>query len=73
VKWFGESWGAPVCHPLDHAETPVDSQCIFCPRSILEDDDGFLLPHYTGEGEVVTVAAHRECFVRSILPRYVEP
>jgi hypothetical protein len=68
MRWFGESWGAPVCHPIDHVDTPVDMQCGFCPRTIDEDDQGFEMPHLASDGELAVLYAHRDCLLRAILP-----
>lgn len=68
MQWFGESWGAPVCDPADHVDTPVDLQCPYCPKQIDEGDQGFLLPFISDETGVTVLAFHRNCLLRSILP-----
>ena len=45
MKWFGDSWGAPVCDPLDHMPTQEGSRCGYCEQDITRDDRGFLIPH----------------------------
>jgi hypothetical protein len=67
VQWFGEDWGAPVCRESDHVDTPVDFQCLYCPRLIDEGDQGFLMPYYSENGYTV-VAVHRDCLLRAVLP-----
>jgi hypothetical protein len=39
MRWFGESWGAPVCEDAEHVATPVGCECFEC-----ELDQGFMLP-----------------------------
>lgn len=65
MKWFGESWGAPVCHALDWIETPAGEPCIYCPRPVGVHDQGFALPHLGAE-DVVVVYAHRACLLRAV-------
>ena len=40
VRWFGESWGAPINDPRSHVTTPVDERCIECLLLIKSDDQG---------------------------------
>lgn len=42
VRWFGESWGAPVCDPLFHVpvDVVVGSKCVECKGVITERDHG---------------------------------
>lgn len=70
VKWFGESWGAPICAPEEKRDTPVGSLCCCgCGRAIQEGDQGLLLwtlgakPHEVGYG-----AWLYDCFWHSIDP-----
>jgi hypothetical protein len=64
VRWFGESWGAPVCDPKAHTETPVGAICLYCPDPIESDDQGFVVPHL---GEADESVVHRACLMHSIL------
>ncbi len=74
MKWFGESWGAPVCDPDDHVEPPVGMPCARCDRAIIEDDQGVFLPLLTmkvepdvaGVLEVEVQPWHLDCFLRSV-------
>lgn len=71
MKWFGQTWGAPVCHELDWIETPSGESCIYCPRPIGVHDQGFALPHLSAPdasvGAVaVVVYAHRACLLRAV-------
>ena len=65
--WFGKSWGAPVCDPEDHAETPVGSKCWRCKECIAKDDQGVTMPLVGVEG-VTMIHAHLDCYLESILP-----
>lgn len=45
MRWFGESWGAPVNETTDHVDTPVGESCAQgCGRPIAEGDQGVLIP-----------------------------
>lgn len=63
TRWFGESWGAPVCEERSHALTPVGLSCPYCLELIQENDRGVIIPYWgTGEGH----PWHLDCFLRSI-------
>jgi hypothetical protein len=66
MRWFGESWGAPVCEDTAHADTPVGEECDACPEPIEGDDQGFLLPFYDTDA-VSEIAYHRGCLMGAIL------
>lgn len=72
VRWFGESWGAPVCDPRAHVETPVGMDCaghdhMHKARSgvVEPGDQGVTLPFYSTAG-VITIAYHLECWLHAI-------
>lgn len=78
MRWFGESWGAPINELDQHAPTPVDAECAHCHTPILEDDIGFLLPRYNDSPEdvlpFIEIAYHHACFMVEVLgPDYVTP
>jgi hypothetical protein len=62
VRWFGESWGAPVNDPDTHVDTPTHRQCIECLRWIESDDQGMVIPTVPEIDPQGTVAYHRVCF-----------
>lgn len=72
LRWFGESWGAPVCDPRAHVETPVGWVCIGHDhlhdrnRSalIMACDQGVTMPYY--HGEVTMIAYHLDCWLHEI-------
>ena len=77
--WFGESWGAPICAPEGHRETPVGLECGRCGVPIAADSQGILTPLVGGlaseptpDGEalvyVTRLAWHLDCWLESILP-----
>jgi hypothetical protein len=53
TRWFGESWGAPVCAPRAEVPTPVGKLCQghahmhheLRPEAIAEGDQGVMIPH----------------------------
>jgi hypothetical protein len=63
MRWFGETWGAPVNEECEHAPTPVGEQCLECERVINDGQQGVLLPYMD-----VEAAYHRLCFLRLVLP-----
>lgn len=73
VRWFGESWGAPVCEQANHIETPVGMPCgghehlHSTPDSWLihEHDQGITVPYHGAEG-ISTIAYHLDCWLHEI-------
>lgn len=65
--WFGQSWGAPVCDPEDHVDTPVGKACIECLESIVSGDQGITMPLLLAEGSMI-IAYHLDCYLRKIRP-----
>jgi hypothetical protein len=59
MQWFGQSWGAPMCHPMNHAATPVGLTCQWCREPIDAEDSGVIFSN----GPV----NHFECFIRSLV------
>lgn len=68
MKWFGESWGAPVCYAAEHAPTPIGKLCGYCPHSIRPGDQGLLLPYLDPAESTVwrDLPFHLVCFLRSV-------
>lgn len=64
MRWFGESWGAPVNDETQHVPTPVGSKCYLCTKPITESSVGFAFP-VTWEDEVLY--AHRGCLMNAVL------
>jgi len=80
MRWFGESWKAPVCETTEQIETPVGLTCAPCGKLIGPDDRGLLIPTLTPVTMVVTpdwkiaiiddvphIAYHLRCLLQSIL------
>jgi hypothetical protein len=67
MKWFGKSWGAPVCEPDEQVETPIGRPCAHdCGKEISAGDRGVVLPYYGRTSEPADLAYHLGCFLRSI-------
>lgn len=67
VRWFGESWGAPVCEDLeDRRPTPVGEACMQCGEPIAEASRGLLIVHVDREGPARYRPHHLACYLRSI-------
>lgn len=69
MKWFGESWGAPVCIPANHVATPVGASCLRCDAPIREKDVGVVMPFIRNiEAPPDMVPMHHDCLMRSVIP-----
>lgn len=63
MKWFGQSWGAPICDPDEHCPTPVGERCARCLLPIGEREQGLIIPHlFAG---VTQRPWHLLCFLHS--------
>jgi hypothetical protein len=60
VNWFGESWGAPVCDPDTHIDTPTGT-CDWCSERIATDDAGVSLPY-----AMQVIHYHLNCWLRQV-------
>jgi hypothetical protein len=45
LRWFGDSWLAPVCDPRSHIPTPVGQHCLDCRVKIEQGDRGVTFPY----------------------------
>lgn len=61
MKWFGPSWGAPVCEE-PHVETPTEP-CASCGSPFIEGDQGILVPFYGHPGDPPELPYHHGCFM----------
>jgi hypothetical protein len=74
MRWFGESWKAPICETVEHIETPVGMMCSVCGKAIGAADQGLLIPRLTDANvfdlllaaEIPYAAFHLHCFAQSI-------
>lgn len=62
MKWFGSSWGAPVCEDTEHVEVP-DVSCACCELEFDEQDRGVTLPFSGGPGDPPELSYHHGCFM----------
>jgi hypothetical protein len=69
MLWFGKSWEAPCCDPVDHVDTP-SGLCAWCELPIRPTDQGFVL-HGLRERELW----HLDCLAVNIgvMPITKEP
>jgi hypothetical protein len=65
MRWFGESWGAPVCAEEDRVEVPVGRPCLGCGVAIEAGGSGLVIPFLGVEAETEE-PWHLDCFLRSI-------
>ena len=61
MKWFGDTWHAPINDTVLHTETPVGELCLRCEVPIAEGDSGLILPH-VGKFAATENPFHRQCF-----------
>ncbi len=65
MNWFGESWGASVCDPATHVETPVGAECGWCSEQIEAGDAGVCLPV---AAEIPYMMKHHlNCWLRQVV------
>jgi len=56
---------APIYVGATHVPTPVGQACIYCGKSILAGDNGFMIP-FQGKDVALTIEPwHRLCFLES--------
>jgi hypothetical protein len=67
MKWFGESWGAPVCDEGEQVEVPLDWLCERCGVEFGEGDQGVVLVCYEKE-ETRDYPLHLFCLLDSVGP-----
>lgn len=66
LRWYGESWGAPVCaDPEDRVPTPIGERCTRCDVVIVLGDRGLLVLHLDDAGAIMR-PVHLACFLRSV-------
>lgn len=66
MKWFGETWGAPVCNTADHVATPVGKNCLDCGGPIYPHSRGLIVPYVQGDFTCTNEPHHTECFLQDI-------
>lgn len=57
VRWFGQTWNAPINADLPQVETPVGILCQRCNEHIATDDSGVLIA-FGGVDYVTAVAMY---------------
>jgi hypothetical protein len=63
TRWFGTSWGAPVCEVAEHVAAPVGDACAACLHGIGGADQGVIIPTLDSDhGQ----PWHLDCFMREI-------
>lgn len=65
MKWFGESWGAPVCTPENHAPKPQE-RCAACGMHFQDSDRGVILPFLGGPEDPPELPYHHRCLMRAL-------
>lgn len=68
IKWFGKSWGAPLCKDTEQVETPIGQRCDVCEQKIVFDDQGVMVSGPDG-----FVPHHIDCFVDRVVGPTLAP
>ena len=67
MRWFGESWDAPVCEEGEHVPTPTGA-CGICDAAIRERDQGLILVRYGPNSTVLDFPVHIDCLLSLVEP-----
>lgn len=70
IRWFGPSWGAQICSPLNEVEAPIGSFCRgMCSKAIQPGEPGITLPLLGPlDQPPERVPYHLVCFMAEIIP-----
>lgn len=81
VRWFGETWDAPICEDGYQVESPLGEVCLYCEGVIEDGERGVLTAAspsiegtfrwWIGGHEVYVAAYHIDCFLSSIIPDHL--
>jgi len=63
VRWFGESWGAPINDPRAEVPVPLTDLCEACRDSFNAASQGIQMPYV---GREAPASYHLTCWLRSI-------
>lgn len=69
VRWFGRTWGASVCDPDTHIETPAGQECAGCGGAVVEGHQGITLPYARpteADMQPTRIAYHLDCWLQAI-------
>lgn len=66
VRWFGASWGAPICDPRTKIEVPIDRLCLNCGGGFFEHSRGVSTAASFSISEEGRVYYHLGCFLRNL-------
>ena len=66
VRWFGPSWGAPVCDPRAEISVPLGESCVRCGEDFDHGDRGFAIAASFAIAANGQVFYHLNCFLLEI-------
>lgn len=67
LRWFGPSWGAPLCSEDRQSPAPVGQPCFRCAKPIQANTSGILMWHMEEDpNEDSYKPYHRECALQRI-------
>jgi hypothetical protein len=68
MRWFGETWDAPVNESTEEATIPIGEACERCEVEIKEGDRGFLIPGFVDDSKTVReFPYHLRCFMAGVI------
>jgi hypothetical protein len=66
MKWFGPSWGAPVCDSEERVEVPVGQRCPRCCKPIEPEAQGLVLAEANLDFVSYERAWHLDCLLAAV-------
>lgn len=70
-RYFGSPWDAPFIDDAVQVPTPVGEVCLTCDESVIEGEQGVVMPHIylseDGQTAARDTAQHRECMLLGVL------
>lgn len=77
VRWFGESWRAPICEPEYQVIVPVGTKCLECTKPIKASSQGLITscsPSIWGswmmqvdDVDVTVCSYHLHCWLKEVV------
>lgn len=69
VRWFGDTWHAPMCEVGEKIDTPIDEPCFShnCEGKIEEGDQGISMIYHSLEDETHRIAMHLFCYLENTI------
>lgn len=66
MRWFGQSWGAPVNDPRAEMSVPLGERCVRCDEDFEHGDQGFGVAAHTSIAANGQVFFHKDCLLAEV-------